>query len=68
MITKTNFGSGAAINFFCTKIENAPFFFNSYFSSQMIDDVRKNWDKLLLVFVHGFRGSDASFKVIKEEI
>ncbi|KAG1051612.1 hypothetical protein G6F43_006190 [Rhizopus delemar] len=28
----------------------------------MIDDVRKNWDKLLLVFVHGFRGSDASFK------
>ena len=34
----------------------------------MIDDVRENWDKLLLVFVHGFRGSDASFKVTKEEI
>ncbi|EIE83425.1 hypothetical protein RO3G_08130 [Rhizopus delemar RA 99-880] len=28
----------------------------------MLDEVRDNWDKLLLVFVHGFRGSDASFQ------
>lgn len=30
----------------------------------MTNEERDNLDKLLLVFVHGFRGSDSSFKVL----
>lgn len=30
----------------------------------MTSNQRDNLDKLLLVFVHGFRGSDSSFKVL----